>query len=804
MAMAYPGCPASGEGGDQAGAPRGPALAVGDQVMALRRPSRGGGDGECSHREGDIGCVTSVDARTCYITWERTGRASRHDATRWSRELRRVLEVEDRVQAVPRESYIVDGTEHFGEGDVGTVMRKDGEKYYVLWARTLKTTGIPRSSWHEYCERVLLLQVGDRVRALPARSLAVAGQEYYREGDVGHVQRADSQTCHIMWERTQQTSVVQQSRWAKLCRRFGKVKARLRMFNAFDLDDSGAVSRAEWRAVFARMDANRDGTVTRKEWQLLDEETALFDAIPRRFMAQISCEEWESAFRTLDADDSGFITMDEWFPQRLRPSAGGGASAVVPGAGDAAASVVGAALAGALAATEDASVDAVIGGPRRCRASTACSIGVDQDLDMGDNVSTRARLRSQSSRLPQDAVAARPHWLPARGPGNSALAPELWGLTLGQWAACTVACLLGQGGDARQADGVDWHAVGRACISPWTQGAPDSGVAVLLNGAAPLKAEAFVVHAWDESALEAVVAVLGRAFASGLTLDTAVWFDAFSRYQPQRNGGGGAAADRVPQVFSAQPLHGAIVAHTARADVYGRLWCLHEMHEASRLRCPLLAAASMEYLAEALAASPACARGLGGFADVDAESATCTSSEDERMLRGALEQGSGYHAVNERVAQFKRRELTAMGNAAEAFLAWERQLKERHGLRNQLSYLADNVQSAGVLVAVHCLRRLCAGAPEPDPDYEAQVLQWARASVEDLVQADVFAPERAAPPFLRQTPGCADALGDLEPLLEEDDLPEDGRPSVCLDDLRNLEVLIALLELPAGGRQPSR
>lgn len=89
------------------------------------------------------------------------------------------------------------------------------------------------------------------------------------------------------------------------------------VFAMFDKDGSNTVTLSEWREAFCMMDQNGDGVLTRKEWELLQEETGIFDAVPRKYFGQISKKEWDAAYMELDQDNSGTITVDEFMHARL-------------------------------------------------------------------------------------------------------------------------------------------------------------------------------------------------------------------------------------------------------------------------------------------------------------------------------------------------------------------------------------------------------------------------------------------------------------------------------------------------------
>merc|ERR1719277_1353432 len=103
-----------------------------------------------------------------------------------------------------------------------------------------------------------------------------------------------------------------------------------------------------------------------------------------------------------------------------------------------------------------------------------------------------------------------------------------------------------------------------------------------------------ISHAWGEDILESMIGVLGRASISGINLETAIWFCTFAQYQPgdmEGDCGPGVAAqlalDPFKRVIDSNPPYGMMVIHTSRTELYGRLWCVYEVHEAEGDKVPV-------------------------------------------------------------------------------------------------------------------------------------------------------------------------------------------------------------------------
>ena len=74
------------------------------------------------------------------------------------------------------------------------------------------------------------------------------------------------------------------------------------------------VSLAEWIKAFNAMDTDGDGVLTRKEWHRHQQETDVFDAIPRQTLARVTKHEWLAVFFDLDKDGDNKLTFEEFAP----------------------------------------------------------------------------------------------------------------------------------------------------------------------------------------------------------------------------------------------------------------------------------------------------------------------------------------------------------------------------------------------------------------------------------------------------------------------------------------------------------
>ena len=224
--------------------------------------------------------------------------------------------------------------------------------------------------------------------------------------------------------------------------------------------------------------------------------------------------------------------------------------------------------------------------------------------DAGGNVLEHAPLapRPPPSLLP---TTCRMKWITGAGyvaMSQAQVAPRCWALTIEQTLGLLEHCM----------ETMTWQALsdvkGRGNITmrdlavhfllPWTHGTGCS-IAVLMSALGggidseeadshesedSEAAEAFVCHAWDGAVVEthAVLRQMGRH----MPLSTRIWMDAFSLYLPEDGAHGGLMHaeqfDASSEVIESRPALGVFVVHTTTANVYERLWVLHELWLASK------------------------------------------------------------------------------------------------------------------------------------------------------------------------------------------------------------------------------
>lgn len=177
-------------------------------------------------------------------------------------------------------------------------------------------------------------------------------------------------------------------------------------------------------------------------------------------------------------------------------------------------------------------------------------------------------------------------------------------------------------------------------VIPQTQGT-GLGWALLQNKESPLPPEYLISHAWDETFDEMVEALLG----AGLTEDQRIWVCALALYQPN-DGDGPSISDQLgldvkegpfAQILHMPDLKGMVAVHTAKCDLYSRLWCDYEFLEAVQSGVNVIFAGDEKVIQQQ--------------GKIDSRTATCGAPsefmvEDTRKIRRIIEQTWGSRLVS--------------------------------------------------------------------------------------------------------------------------------------------------------------
>jgi len=408
---------------------------------------------------------------------------------------------------------------------------------------------------------------------------------------------------------------------------------------------------------------------------------------------------------------------------------------------------------------------------------------------------------------PQMSEPKRPKWLPRTGPGNLNVSPEKWGMTLKQWSAFIMACKLCQEKwaeleamtDRKREGDVNLYQVCDHFVKPWTRNLGNS-IALLLNGDNPLIAGVMISHAWGEDIVESMIGILGRASVSGISLGTAIWFCTFAQYQPgdmEGDCGPGVASqlalDPFKKVIESKPRFGMLVIHTSAAELYGRLWCVYEVHASQDSGVVTSAAVSMKYFVHCFE------RAMRGESDVDicacqVEAATCWSPDDEKMIKAKIEARIGYEELNKKIFDFRHASVNRMISAFKGLLPWIQPMCMKHKIMIPEflhTILVPTVRAAGIFVGLHCL--WTTAAESEDEEYFQAVMTMLRDGPLSLLRnRDPDGEEMGLPPGFDPRKKVPDEV--ISKLEHDDDLLRE-----YLANLTKFQHPIGWIELGAGG-----
>lgn len=205
--------------------------------------------------------------------------------------------------------------------------------------------------------------------------------------------------------------------------------------------------------------------------------------------------------------------------------------------------------------------------------------------------------------------------------------PELWGISLAQLADLA--------NDQRHTLGMTTREVVDCMVKLDTAGL-GLGYALFRNLGQPLRGSLFVSHAWDEKYAE-LVSILTTSSESGPFWVCATAMCQANCPETPRLVMMKQPAVEVVMTAALQQATALLCVLTADCNVYARLWCLYEMHEASQMKLDIRVAQR---------------RRAWGLADevllrlcadpVDSRSARCgppgsAMGEDEKALRARIE-----------------------------------------------------------------------------------------------------------------------------------------------------------------------
>lgn len=176
--------------------------------------------------------------------------------------------------------------------------------------------------------------------------------------------------------------------------------------------------------------------------------------------------------------------------------------------------------------------------------------------------------------------------------------PHKWTLTIGQMLDVMDCCMKHDRYTKTKLEksSVNMYDINSSFVIPWTKGTGCS-VAILMNQDKGMPAGLMLSHAWAEDAEEFKEAVENHVQEYAIEPSVAVWFCLFAIYQAGHiHTDAGPAGPPITQQLSLDPFEKVIcsvglkkgfgmnVVHTSQADLYARLWCVHELERAISLK----------------------------------------------------------------------------------------------------------------------------------------------------------------------------------------------------------------------------
>lgn len=247
--------------------------------------------------------------------------------------------------------------------------------------------------------------------------------------------------------------------------------------------------------------------------------------------------------------------------------------------------------------------------------------------------------------------------------------PEKWALPMNSWNNVIDHCkLLPEYRKIKSNTGfVNLYELNKAAIKPWTNGT-GCGLAILMTKESALSAGLMISHCWGEDLEECQAAVNKYVTNRSIPGQTPAWFCIFANYQCQDEVGPSIQAQLDMQPFQSVITsiaesfgYGMVAVHTTREDLYGRLWCVHEVDAALRANIQVGAAMSDDYITETVRRielfsefhfdAQSCLQAAG--VRVDTVRSRCGNPDDERMLIGIVTGAGGFRRLDAQIEAFR-------------------------------------------------------------------------------------------------------------------------------------------------------
>jgi len=247
-------------------------------------------------------------------------------------------------------------------------------------------------------------------------------------------------------------------------------------------------------------------------------------------------------------------------------------------------------------------------------------------------------------------------------------APEKWTLSVKQWISVMkhILDLPEYKLMKKNKRTVSMYDVNDMIVKAWSSGT-GCGISILVSQGVDLVAADMLSHAWGEDAEELFHAVQGLYRDEHRDLDLSLWFCVFANYQPEDGAGPSIQAQLKMEPFATVIKHCKLViaVHTTKADLYSRLWCVHEVERSTDKGCGVIAAMSDQYINDVVRRVKLHLDEGGSAADaLDAADvsvrtikARCGNAADEKMLVRQVMMSGGFAHLDQVVSSFRRRML---------------------------------------------------------------------------------------------------------------------------------------------------
>eukprot|EP00931_Biecheleriopsis_adriatica_P102375 TRINITY_DN77354_c0_g1_i1.p1 TRINITY_DN77354_c0_g1~~TRINITY_DN77354_c0_g1_i1.p1 ORF type:complete len:968 (+),score=273.11 TRINITY_DN77354_c0_g1_i1:87-2990(+) len=257
--------------------------------------------------------------------------------------------------------------------------------------------------------------------------------------------------------------------------------------------------------------------------------------------------------------------------------------------------------------------------------------------------------------------------------------PQQWTLTVDQWSSVLQCCQDQAPYQRIKREGkkyVNMYDVNSVYVKPWTRG-KGCGVAVLMSGEVEAPAGLMLSHAWAEDVEECQMAVMEFVMEKSVPRSTPLWFCLFANYQASDEFG-----PTVQEQLALRPFASVIQSkslkmnnggfglnaiHTSTADLYKRLWCVHEVERALGQEDIVVSTSmSQNYKEQTLQRLDLFLNTADGQSDwedclwaanvkVKTIQARCDKIEDERMLvNEILSREGGFQEIDDVIESFRR------------------------------------------------------------------------------------------------------------------------------------------------------